>query len=154
MSFSPLSTPFPVASSAVSGSVSRITPGVLGAVFMALWAVSFAGHVDAGFTTAHVFQHGHGFQMVRVNTASDAAQVVERQVFGYRLSQKFVGNSMGQSHYAGNFQPSVTFGATRQAEPTARFRDRNNLIHQTLKERPRFAHVPSYAIAQEKTICL
>lgn len=95
--------------------------GVLGRVFVAVWAMGFCAIQLPCVASPLVDCPGYRFEMVRVNAAPNAAQVVQLHPFRDRPHVELVGDAVGVLETSGNAatsgpEPSIS-RASKRAEP-------------------------------------
>jgi len=111
--------------------------GVLGRVFMTLWAVSLAQLSLCCLSAPHVLCSGHEFKMPGIAARRHAAQVIRFEPIWDRPSKVFIGGSVDQNISIGDSASSddaVVFDCGAHPDPAAALGDHLDAAHDALDQ--------------------
>ena len=134
---------------------------VFSRVRMTVFAVSFCalklGSVQGLYASSKVFFQRHRFQVLRIDAASNATQVVDLQPLGYRALEQFVRYAMGELRMRRVDELSITSREKRSdPKPAAAIGLWNNFRHEPFETcKLYFSHVipPVNRIGQGRCGC-
>ena len=109
--------------------------GVLFVVLVATLAMSFGSFTvaanESAYSASNVDQMRHGFQVLRVYAATEAAQMVYVEAFWERPNEQFVGGSVGECDSAESKGGVTSFVAFSKPEPATGIRLGRDLLEET-----------------------
>jgi hypothetical protein len=135
--------------------------GVALGVFVAMWTPclcsmdesrSSAGS-DNAETASQVFSLSNGLQMIRIDAASNATEMIDLKIFGDPFNEQFVRNAMSldRSHFAVDIYLTIAAAINgRCPEPASRIRLWGNICKESINQQcyPLDSHVISFQIAE------